>query len=239
MSLTYTQFVDSLVNLAPFPSSADVGFSTDLPNIIDDAELRLYRDLDLLNTVVRDSSSALTTSTRTFNLPSSIGTFVVVEDINIITPSGTSDPESGTRNPLLPTSKEALDALYPSSTGSTVPQYFAMVSQSTVVLGPWPDAAYQAEAVGTIRPAALSSTNTTTLLSVYFPDLLIAAAMVRVAGLMKNYGMAVDDPQQGVSWETHYNKLLASASVEEARKKFTAAGWSSKQPAPLATPPRT
>jgi hypothetical protein len=239
MALTYTTYVNSLVNLLPVPSAGDAGFATVLPNIIDDAENRLYRELDLLNTVVRDSSSTLTTLTRTFNLPSSIGTFVVTDEINIITPSTATNPELGTRNSLTPASKEMLDMLWPSITGSTVPTYFAMVSQSTIVVGPWPDAAYTVEVVGTIRPQPIGTTNVTTLLSVYFPDCLIAASMIFASGYMKNFGAAVDDPRAGVTWESHLQELLKSAHVEEARKKFTSAGWSSKEPAPLATPPRT
>lgn len=236
--MDYTDYVSSLSNLMPVPSD-DPNFATDLPNIIADAELRIYRDLDLLNTVVRDTSGTLSTSTRTLNLPSTLGTFVVTEEINIITPAGTSNPELGTRNPLVPMSKEALDFMWPNSTGSTVPQYFAMVSQSTVIVGPWPAAAYSVEVVGTIRPPQLSSTVTTTLLSVYFPDLLLAASMARAAAYMKNYGASVDDPRQAITWEAHYSTLLQSAQVEEMRKKFVSQGWSPKQPAPLATPPRT
>ena len=237
-ALTYSTLLSTIANLLVVDVTSTT-YLADFPNIVSDGELRIYRDLDLLNTVVRDSSTAASTGTRTFNLPSSNGTFVVVEDINIITPYGTSNPENGTRNPLVPATKEALDFLYPSSTGSTVPQYFGMVSQSTVVFGPWPDQPYQVEVVGTIRPNTLSSTNTTTLLSVYFPDLLVSACMVRGAAFLKNYGSAVDDPRMAVTWESHYNTELASARIEENRKKFTEAGWSSKEPAPDATPPRT
>jgi hypothetical protein len=238
MSLTYTQFVTSIANLLVVPTG-DAGFVTALPNIIDDAEQRLYRELDLLNTVTRDSSSAASISTRTFNLPTSIGTFVVPEQINIITPVGTSNPELGTRNPLTPISKEALDVLWPSSSGSTVPIYFAPITQTTVIFGPWPDQAYQVEVVGTQRPAALSVSNVTTLLSWYFPELMIAASMVFAAGYQKNYGQGVDDPKMAVTWESHLGELLKSAQTEEQRKKFNQAGWSSKQPSPSATPPRT
>lgn len=238
MSLTYTQYVTSLANLMVVEAT-NTAFLVDLPNIIDDAELRIYRDLDLLNTIRRDTSSTLTTGTRTFNLPSQNGTFVVVEQINIITPSGTTDPNSGTRNPLLPASRDYLDFTWPSTSGSTIPAYFAMLTQTTVLMGPWPDAAYTAEVVGTIRPNALSSTNTTTLLSWYFPDLLISASMARAAAYLKNYGAAVDDPKMAMTWETHYQTEKASALTEENRKKFVEAGWSSRQPAPDATPPRT
>lgn len=238
MSLTYTQFVASLANLLVVPTG-DAGFVAALPNIIDDAEQRLYRDLDLENTVVRDSSAAASTGTRTFTLPTSTGTFVVTEEINIITPAGTSNPELGTRNALVPIAKEALDMLWPSIAGSTVPTYFAKVTQGSVIFGPWPDQAYQVEVVGTQRPAALSASNVTSLLSWYFPDLLIAAGMVFAAGYQKNYGQGVDDPKMAVTWESHLGDLLKSAQTEEQRKKFNQAGWSSKQPSPSATPPRT
>jgi hypothetical protein len=239
MSLNYTQYVSSLANLLPVPVS-DAEFQAALPNGIDDAEQRLYRDLQLLNTVVRDASTAFSINTRTFNLPSAQGTFYVVDSIYAITPAGTVNPDLGTHNYLTPASRSFIDALFPSSNGSGVPQYFAPTTQNAYIVGPWPDQAYQAEVVGTIRPNALSSTNVTTLLSWYFPDLFIAASMVFMTAYQQNFGAAgVDNPQQGVTWETHYNNLLKSAEVEEAMKKFTSQGWSSKPPAELATPPRT
>ena len=238
MPLTYTQYVNTIANLMVVPAS-DAGFNTMLPNMIAFADNRCYRDLDLLNTVVRDASATLTSGTRTFNLPSSIGTFYVVEEMNVITPVGAGSPDAGARNGLTRASKEMLDFMWPSVTGSAVPTYFASVSQSTFIVGPWPNAAYPVEVVGTIRPPQLSSSVATTLLTVYFEDLYVAASMEFATGYMKNYGAAVDDPQQGVTWGMQYTKLLAGAGIEESRKKATQAGWSDKVPAPQATPPRT
>jgi len=236
--LTYSTYVSSLANLLVVPA-ADPNFQTVLPNIIDDAELRIYRDLDLLSTNVTNIANAVSTSTRIFSLPVSSGTFIVVDQINLITPAGTVDPEQGTRNPLEPVSIDVLNALYPSSNGSSIPQYYARYNEGSIAFGPWPAAAYQAEITGTIRPAAISSTNTTTILSVYFPDLLISASMVFGAAYQKNFGSAVDDPKAAVTWESHYQTQLASASVEENRKKFQGPGWSTESPSPQATPPRT
>lgn len=238
MALTYAQYVTSLANLLVVPAS-DGGFLTDLPNIIADAELRIYRELDLLDTSVRDSSSAMVAGNRNFTLPSSLGTFVVTDELNVITPAGTTNPDGGTRNSLVPTSEEHLNTLWPSVAGSTTPQYFAMVNQNLAIVGPWPDAAYQIEAVGTIRPTPLSATNVTTILSTYFDDLFLAASMARAAAYQKNYGQGADDPKMAVTWESHYQTLKTSADVEEARKKFEGPGWSSKDPAPTVTPPRT
>lgn len=237
-ALTYSSYIVNLANMLVV-STTDANFQVALTDIINDAEQRIYRDLDLLNTVTRDSSSALSAGTRTFNLPTASGTFIVTEQINVITPSSVSSPDSGTRVSLLPCSKEVLDFLYPSSTGSATPVYFAPITQNTIIVGPWPDAAYQVEVVGTIRPDSLSVSNTTSLLSVYFPDLFFAASMVFGAAYMKNFGAAADDPRMAVSWETHYQTLLQSAKIEEQRKKFSSQGWSEKEPAPLATPPRT
>ena len=237
MPLTYTQYVASLENLLVIPAG-DANLATDLPNIIDDAELRIYRELDLLDTSVR-ATAALTAGNRNFTLPSSAGTFVVVSELNVVTPSTTTAPDSGTRNPLLPASNEMLNSLWPSVAGSTVPQYFAMVNQQLAIVGPWPAAAYTVEVVGSIRPASLSSSNVTTLLSTYWPDLLIAASMVRAAGYQKNYGQGVDDPKMAITWESHFQELLKGADIEEMRKKFTSEGWSSDDPAKIATPART
>jgi hypothetical protein len=240
MSLNYTSYVVSLGNILVV-STTDIGFTTVLPNIIDDAEQRLYRDLQLLNTVAKDTSTAFVTGQRDFNLPSSNGTFLVVDSIYAITPAGTVNPNLGTRNYLLPASRSFIDALYPSSSGSGVPQYFAPTTQTTYVIGPWPDQAYQAEVVGTYRPQPISTTNVTTLLSVYFPDCFLAASLVFAAGYQQNFNAQglVDNPQFAVTWESHLSTLMKSAETEEQMKKFNGPAWSSKAAAPLATPPRT
>jgi hypothetical protein len=235
--LTYNTFVSSLANMLPVEPT-DAGFVTALPNIIDDAEQRLYRELDLLSTVVT-ATGTLTTGSRKFTLPTTSGTFVVVEEVNAITPAGTTNPELGTRVPLLPASKEFLDVVYPSAVGEGVPAYIAPISQQDWILGPWPDGAYTVEVVGTIRPAPLSASNQTTFLSQYLPDVFLAAAMVFASGYQKNFSSMGDNPQQAVSWESHVQPLIESAKVEEIRKKFGSQGWSSKSPDPIATPPRT
>jgi hypothetical protein len=238
--LTWVTFTASVANFLVIPVT-DANFIAAIPNIIDDAEQRMYRDLDLQNTVYRDSSVALVAGNRNFTEATSTanGPFLVTQQFNAITPAGTTNPELGTRNPLTPCSKEMLDVLFPSSIGSGVPQYFAPINQNSFIVGPWPDQNYTIEVVGTQRPAPLSATNTTTLLSLYFPDLFLDAGLSIGAGYLKDYGAQTDDPQSGMSWESRYQKNLVSAQTEEARKRFTSAGWSSASPAPLATPPRS
>lgn len=239
MPLTYATWVTSLANLAPC-QPGDPGFVTVLPNIIDDVELRMYRNLDLVDTTVRDSSSTFTTGTRNFSLPTSVGTFIICDEVNVITPAGQTNPELGTRNQLVPSSDEMLNALWPSSNGSTVPQYFAMVDQDLIIVGPFPDQAYTVEVVGTQRPIPLSAANQTTVLTAYFSDLFLAASMVFLSAYQKNFGAGTDDPKMATTWESHYQSLLTDAKTEETRKMFASQGWSDKSPIPpTTTPPRT
>jgi len=95
VSLTYSTFVTSLANLISVEPT-DPGYLTALPNIIDDAEQRLYRELDLLSTMVT-ATGLLTSGSRKFTLPTTSGTFVVVEEFNVITPAGITNPELGER----------------------------------------------------------------------------------------------------------------------------------------------
>lgn len=218
-ALTYTTYVTALATEMVVPTT-DTNFQTILPTIITNAELRLQRDLDLVDSTVRDSSATFALSTRNFTLPSTNGTFIVIEQMNVITPAGTTNPELGTRNPLVPVSIDVLDALWPSSSGSTMPLYMSMMDQDLAIVGPFPDQAYTVEVVGTQRFNSLSTAVATTPLSVFFPDLFLAASMVEAAAFQRNFGAMADDPKMAVSWEAHYQTILKSAQTEESKKKF-------------------
>jgi hypothetical protein len=117
--------------------------------------------------------------------------------------------------------------------------YFAMITDQEMIVGPPPGRDVVVEYMGETRPTALSSTNTTTYLTESFPDLFIAASMVFANGYLKNFSAMADDPQAPLTWEKHYQTLKQSVMEEEFRKRFQSQGWTSKQPSPIATPPRT
>lgn len=233
--LTYAQYVTQIATLAVV-SESDANFLIILPQAITYAENRIYRDLDLLTTVTTDATKAFTANNRSVSVD--IADFVTLQQINVITPYGITNPELGTRNPLLPVTKEYLDNVWPSSSGAGVPTSFGMINQNNFIVGPWPDMAYQIELVGTFRPDSLSATETETVLSLYWPDLLIMASMIYVSGYQRNFGRANDDPQMAVTYESQYQALLKGSMVEEGRKKFQSAAWSSMSPAVAATPNR-
>lgn len=233
MSLTYATWVTTLSNLTVIDET-DTNFVQILPACIDYSEQRLYRELDLLNTVTRQTGT-LSVGTRTFDLPTTLGRFVVTNGFNVITPSSQTVPDNGTRNALVPVTRDVLDIFWPSTTGATVPSQYAMVTDQQIIVGPAPDAAYTIECIGTIRPTPLSASNTTTYLTLYLPDLFVAASMIFMSGFMRDFGAQSDNPQQAQSWEGQYKTLFASASVEEIRKRYSAGAWSSMSPTPIAT----
>ena len=135
-----------------------------------------------------------------------------------------------------------MDDVYPTATSSSstaLPLYFAMVTDQSLIVGPPPSRDVVIEYTGTTRPSALSSANSSTYLTANLPDLFIAASMVFANGYLKNFSAMADDPKAAPSWEMHYQTLKQSAMEEEYRKKFQSQGWTSKQPNPIATPPRT
>ena len=252
--LTYSQYVTQIATMAVV-AETDAAFVTILPQMITYAENRMYRDIDFMftSTSPHGVSFVLTPGNRNLsfninlasNTAASEGTFVVSEQINLLTDASgnaaaTTNPDACVRTPLLPTTKEFLDAVYGSSLTANrgKPEYFVPFNETLFFVGPVPDQAYPVEVVGTYRPNSLSATNTSTFISLYLPDVFIMASMIYISAYQRNWGRQSDDPQMALSYESQYQALLKSAIVEEARKKFDAAGWSSQSPATVATPTR-
>lgn len=236
MSLTYDQYVSQIANLMVI-GSTDANFQTMLPGMIDYAEGRCYRELDLLVTRVT-TTTTLSSGNRNVTLPSSAGTYRVVEVVNVMTTVGQGS-SNGTRSQVVPASRDFIDAVYPSGQSNTgVPLFWAMNANTNIILGPSPDAGYTAEIVGTIQPTPLSSSNTTTFLTTMLPDLFVAASMVFGSGYMRDFGAQADNQAMSGSWEGQYTTLIQSANIETLRQKYQSGGWTHAQPSPIATPQR-
>jgi len=238
MSLDYTSYSEQLAQLVVIASSDPIFQTALLPGCITYAEQRIYRDVDLLYTQVTDATTQVSSGDRNFVLPTSVGAFITVDELNIITPAGTGS-SNGTRTPLVPVDRSYIDLVYPSGQASTgTPAYYAMASNTQVILGPSPDGPYFAEVIGVQRPAELSASNSSTILTQYIPDVFMAASMVFAMGFQRDFGAQTDNPQASASWEAQYQTLMKSASVEQMRAKFQSEGWTSNSPSPIATPPR-
>ena len=243
MSTNYSTLVSQVAAFTVISSNVlvngDNNFAGPFSTFIDYAEGRLYRDLDLPAARVTNTSVTCSSGVRTIALSTTQGTILVVETLNLFSSAGTTS-SNATRIPLVPASKAVIDTIYPSaaSANTGLPEFFARVTDTEIMLGPTPDQAYGTEVIATTRPAPLSASNSTTWLSLNVPELLVSAAMVFASGYMRNFGSQSDDPKMAASWEQQYMTLLKSQSVDTLRMKFEAEGWSQDLPSPIATPPR-
>ena len=212
--MSYSAFVTALA-AEMVVETDDADFVAILPTIIDYAEGRCYRDLGLADACVT-TSGTLTADQRSFTLPTGNGHVLVVDYINVIDGSSVIHTVS-------PASRASIDAFYPSDTANAatdIPELFARIDDTTVLLGPSPGDTWACKVIHTIRPTALSAVNTTTFLSEYLPELFLAAAMVSAAGYQKNYGAMAEDPKMAQSWEQQYQTLLSGARDEELAKRY-------------------
>lgn len=221
MSYTYSSLINALA-LEAAVSNTDVNFLAVLPQIIDDSEQRIYRELDLLTSIIT-TSAVVTPDSRFYILPTSAGGqsihFLVVDSIRVI-------DALGNRYSCVPATRETIDYFYPNNLHPYEPSYpklFCRADDLNLVFGPPPDFAYNAEVVGTIRPNPLSVTNPTTYLSSYLSDLFFSGCMVAMCGYQRNFSAIGDDPTMAITWENMFQKRLTSAKAEEARKSFISA----------------
>ena len=232
MALNYYNFVQRFAKLTD-TLKADVDPSILVPAAIDYAEQRIYRELDPLREQITDSTTFVSSGVRTVAISTAVGSYITVDQVSVVSTG------SSTRYPLVAVSRPFLDASYPDNTTVTgQPSLFAIVSDTQLLLGPAPDKGYGIEFIGVQRPTALSSTNTTTYLTQYCPDLLVACAVVYAFSYVRDFGGQTYNPTLAQSWEMQYQQLFKSAQAEIMRAKHQGQTWAPYSVSPEATPPR-
>ncbi|MDE2096315.1 MAG: hypothetical protein KGL39_03650 [Patescibacteria group bacterium] len=167
---TYTEYQTYLVNYLQQqdPNQSDgiaVAFSTALPNITTNAEARIYRELDFLGQRTTNSSLSFTSGSRQLDLSQMTNgqQIIVVQGLAAITPAATQ-PSAGTRVQFELTTPDFIDFVWPTAATTAQPganqvgPYYALLSDSLVVVAPTPDGAYVAEVTGIFRPPPLGVT---------------------------------------------------------------------------------
>jgi hypothetical protein len=249
--LTYNGYVTQIATMAVVQTTTtsgvvvgvDQSFNDLIPQMLNYAELRIQRDVDLLPS---QTSNTYTLGSGSNLLQIPVDDFVTVQTIGVVTGTSTT--------PLLSVTKEFLQNTYNDSAYTAQPVYFAMYggdassggnTYNNILFGPWANSTYNILVIGTARLASLykfgvtATANTaTTFISTYLPDLLVQASMIYISQFQRNFGPAANDPQMGPTYELQYQNLLKSAIVEEARKKFQSSAWSSMSPPLAATPTR-
>ena len=250
--LTYNGYVTQVATMAIVNTTTssgvvvgvDAAFNAIIPQMLNYAELRIQRDLDLFPAISSNTSYTLTAGSNLLTL--SINDFVTLQTISIVS--------GGAIYPLLPVSKQVLQNVYGDTAYTAMPAYFAPYggdaatygnTSQIYIVGPYPDQSYPVTLTGLVRMQTLAVNATTalantgtTFISTYLPDMLLQASMIYISQFQRNFGPASNDPQMGPTYEAQYQTLLKGAQGEEYRKKFEAAAWSSNSISPVATPTR-
>lgn len=223
-------YADNLTYLAQYAGDSELAtdgdFLAQLPAFIFSAENRILRDLDLLSARITDTSGLLTQNSRIFVLPTDQGSFSVVITAAVII-AGIRQP------PLLPISKEAMDAMFPDEHAvgdPSVPRYRAPLSDTEMLVGPAPSFAYGMQVYGPQTPVTLSADNPTTFISVNLPDLMLAAEMINVSAWQRQFSAMSDDPAQSRDWNQEYERLKTLCDAWQLRERVEAAGWGTRLP---------
>ncbi len=244
MALNYSSFVSELATITAISStvleSGDNNFGGIIPAAVDYTEGRIYRELDLPVTSVTDTSVTMSSGVRSVSMSTTQGELLILQTVNIFTPAGATSSYA-TRVPLVPASQAVINTIYPSAASANTgqPEFFSRISDVELILGPTPDQAYGTEVIATVRPNPLSASNSSTWLTQNYPELMIAGAMIFMAGYMRDFGAQSDNPQMSQSWESQFNNLLQSAKSDSERMQYAGSAWTSQGDGPLATPPRT
>lgn len=246
--MDYTALIQALTILASQASAANgyvigADFANILPWAIAYAEGRIYREMTFLAARAQDASLTFSGTGRNLTLTQATTIILVPEGLALITPKG-QIPALGKRVPFLQTTLDFIDINWPTESKTADPTvrdewWWTMKDDATIVVGPTPNDTYAAEVTGLFQPAPVSATNTTTYLSLVYPNLLQAGCMIYITGYMRNFGAQADNPKMALSWESEYTTLAASAKAEEDRRRGAGTGWSPNNPTPLAKPERT
>lgn len=234
MALTYNQFKALMKTMLVVDSEANTNFVAVLPSIIAYAEGRIYSEMDLI-TITANTERDCTPNNRAVVVPTTI---TIVHSAYVVTPAATTG-DNGKRNPLQRVSPQFIDHVWPSMLSVGLPLYYALLTDTAMILAPTPDAAYKVGCIGPARPAALASGNPTTFLTTNLESLFVAAGMIFGLGWQRDFGAQADDPKAAVSWEMQYQTLKAAANMDELRRKAQAWDWQPFSPTPEAKQTRT
>jgi hypothetical protein len=202
--MTYTELLQKIKDYTEVDSN--VFTSTILDGIIENAEFRILRDIDSDSNRRYDTAN-LITSDRFIARPAGL---LVVRSAQIVDSQGSSQPNN--REFLQYRDTSFMSEFNPTeSTG--VPKYYSLWDEEKIVVAPTPDATYTIQLNYILKDPGLSSTNTTTYISLNFPNGLLYACLVEAYGFLKG-------PQDLLQlYEGKYKQVVEGFSIEQMGRR--------------------
>jgi hypothetical protein len=199
--MTYAELVQKISDYTEVDSN--VLTTTIVNGFIEDAEWRIYRDVDS-DSNRRYATANLVTNDRFISTPANA---LVVRSVQIV-----NGGSGSTRNFL-----QFRDTSFMSefnSTGVTgEPKYYGMWEDDKMVLAPTPNSTYQVQVNYILKDPGLSSTNTETYLSKYFPNGLLYACLVEAFSFLKGPADLLQ------LYEGRYKQATQGFSIEQMGRR--------------------
>ena len=202
--MTYAELVQKIRDYTEVGSS--VLTDSIINDFILDAEFRILRDVDSDNNR-RYATATMISGQRFIDTPDDL---LVVRSAQIIDSDGVDQADN--RDFLKYRDTSFMSEFNP--TGATgVPKYYGMWDQDTIVVAPTPNATYTIQLNYILKPAGLSSTNTTTYLSLQFPNGLLYASLIEAFSFLKG----PNDLLQ--LYEGKYKQAIEGFSIEQMGRR--------------------
>ena len=202
--MTYAELVDKIRNYTEVTST--VLTDAIINGFIEDAEWRILREVDM-DANRRYKTAQFIASTRFIDVPADA---LVIRSAQITDSSGVG--ASTNRDFLQYRDTSFMSEFNP--TGATgVPKYYSLWDDNTIVVAPTPDATYTLQLNYILKPPGLSSTNTTTYLSLNFPNGLLYACLIEAFSFLKG----PNDLLQ--LYEGKYKQVVEGFSIEQMGRR--------------------
>ena len=202
--MTYTELLQKIRDYTEV--DANVFTSTILDGFIENAEYRIFRDVDSDNNR-RYAVANLITNQRYINTPADL---LIIRSAQIVDSDGSSQPDN--RDFLQYRDTSFMSEFNPTG-GTGVPKYYSLWDEQNIVVAPTPDATYEIQLNYILKDPGLSSTNTTTYISQNFPNGLLYACLVEAYGFLKG-------PQDLLQlYEQKYKQVVEGFSIEQMGRR--------------------
>lgn len=177
---TYAELVDQIRSYTE--TSSDVLTTTVVNDIIEQAELRIFREVDL-DCFRAYQFTTLTQGNEFVTLPGATPSTMAFVRSAAIYPTAGSDANE--RTYLLQKDISYMTEYWPNRTTQGKPKYYAMWDQNTIYLAPTPNSAYKIELALNRNETGLSTTNTTSWVSQNAPQVLLYGCLVEAFKFLK------------------------------------------------------
>ena len=199
--MTYAELVQKIRDYTEVDSN--VLTSTIVNGFIENAELRIFRDVDSDNNR-RYATANLVVNQRFIDLPDNA---LVIRSAQIV------DGGSGSTRNFLEYRDTSFMSEFNNLEVQGTPKYYSNWDENTIVVAPTPDQTYTIQLNYILKPAGLSSTVPTTYLSLQFPNGLLYACLVEAYSFLKG----PNDLLQ--LYEGKYNEVVEGFSIEQLGRR--------------------